>query len=55
MSDTILDVINLKIFSSIRPKPLFKKGDNLIPAVDDVSFYLKEKEIMGLVGRERLR
>ena len=51
MSDTILDVINLKkYFHPSGPFSFFKKGDNLIPAVDDVSFYLKEKEIMGLVG-----
>lgn len=51
MSDTILDVINLKkyLYQSGHFS-FFKKGDNLIPAVDDVSFYLKEKETMGLVG-----
>lgn len=52
MAKTILDVINLKkyfdqrrgIFSSLR-------GDEgIIPAVDDVSFYIKENETMGLVG-----
>ncbi|MBI5042948.1 MAG: ABC transporter ATP-binding protein [Nitrospirae bacterium] len=52
MSDTILDVVNLKkyfyhstgLFSSL------KKEKSVIPAVDDVSFYLKEKETLGLVG-----
>ena len=52
MAKTILEVENLKkhfvqgrgIFSSI-------KGDyGVIPAVDDVSFYVKENETMGLVG-----
>jgi oligopeptide/dipeptide ABC transporter ATP-binding protein len=52
MSKTILEVQNLKkyyaapggMFSS------FKKNHNVIPAVDDVSFYIKENETMGLVG-----
>lgn len=51
-SPTILEVRNLKkhfgqtggLFSSL-------SGDNpVIPAVDDVSFYIKENETMGLVG-----
>lgn len=51
-SKTILEVRNLKkhfgqtggLFSSL-------SGDNpVIPAVDDVSFYIKENETMGLVG-----
>jgi oligopeptide/dipeptide ABC transporter ATP-binding protein len=52
MSTTILEVQNLKkhykqhggIFSAFTGK------GNVIPAVDDVSFYIKEKETMGLVG-----
>lgn len=52
MSTTILDVQNLKkhykqpggIFSAVAGK------GNVIPAVDDVSFYIKKKETMGLVG-----
>jgi oligopeptide/dipeptide ABC transporter ATP-binding protein len=52
MARTILEVENLKkhftqgrgIFSSIRGE-----GD-VIPAVDGVSFYIKENETMGLVG-----
>lgn len=52
MTDTILEVQNLKkhynqnrgLFSA------FKGKENVIPAVDDVSFYIKEKETMGLVG-----
>jgi oligopeptide/dipeptide ABC transporter ATP-binding protein len=52
MTNTILDVHNLKkyykphgsIFSA------FKGKENVIPAVDDVSFYIKENETMGLVG-----
>jgi ABC-type oligopeptide transport system ATPase subunit len=52
MSKTILEVKNLKkyftqsrgMFSSIR------RERGIIPAVDDVSFYIKENETMGLVG-----
>lgn len=52
MTKTILEVKNLKkyytqskgILSSIRG------GSRVIPAVDDVSFYIKERETMGLVG-----
>jgi oligopeptide/dipeptide ABC transporter ATP-binding protein len=52
MAKTILEVQNLKkyyaqskgIVASIR------RNDNFIPAVDDVSFYIKENETMGLVG-----
>jgi oligopeptide/dipeptide ABC transporter ATP-binding protein len=52
MAKTILEVENLKkyyvqpggIFSSLRGE------DRIIPAVDDVSFYIKENETMGLVG-----
>ncbi len=52
MPKTILDVIDLKkhfshrkgIFSS------FKEKEQAIPAVDGVSFYLKENETVGLVG-----
>lgn len=52
MANTILEVEHLKkhfvqrkgIFSP------FKGGGGVIPAVDDVSFYIKENETMGLVG-----
>jgi len=52
MAKTILDVIDLKkhfahrkgIFSA------FKEKEQSIPAVDGVSFYLKENETVGLVG-----
>jgi oligopeptide/dipeptide ABC transporter ATP-binding protein len=49
---TILDVQNLKKY--YRPHgglfSAFKSKQNVIPAVDDVSFYIKENETMGLVG-----
>jgi oligopeptide transport system ATP-binding protein len=52
MPKTILEVIDLKkrfihrrgLFS------FFKEGQRSIPAVDGVSFYLKENETLGLVG-----
>ena len=52
MTTTILEVQNLKkyykshgsLFSALKDR------ENVIPAVDDVSFYIKENETMGLVG-----
>jgi ABC-type oligopeptide transport system ATPase subunit len=52
MGKTILEVVNLKkyflqrrgLFSTLRGQ------EGIIPAVDDVSFYLKEHETLGLVG-----
>ncbi|MFQ6078371.1 MAG: ATP-binding cassette domain-containing protein, partial [Thermodesulfobacteriota bacterium] len=52
MGKTILEVVNLKkhfvqrrgLFSTLRGQ------ERIIPAVDDVSFYLKEHETLGLVG-----
>ncbi|KPK97656.1 MAG: hypothetical protein AMJ95_07975 [Omnitrophica WOR_2 bacterium SM23_72] len=52
MGKTILEVVNLKkhfvqrrgLFSALRGQA------RVIPAVDDVSFYLKEHETLGLVG-----
>ncbi|NVM23189.1 MAG: ABC transporter ATP-binding protein [Desulfobacterales bacterium] len=52
MAKTILEVANLKkyfvqrsgMFSSL------KGNEGIIPAVDDVSFYIKENQTMGLVG-----
>ena len=49
---TILEVQNLKKYYS-SSKGLFttlRKSAKPIPAVDDVSFYIKENETMGLVG-----
>lgn len=50
MKKTLLEAKNLKKYFT-RRKGIFSsfKGD-VIPAVDDVSFYLKENETMGLVG-----
>lgn len=52
MAKTILEVVNLKKhFAQLRGMAsLFKGNEGVIPAVDDVSFYIKENETMGLVG-----
>ena len=52
MAKTILEVENLKK-NYVQPRGLFspfKTDQRIIPAVDDVSFYIKENETMGLVG-----
>ncbi len=52
MGKTILDVVNLKKYylQGKGPFSLGRGGQRTIPAVDDVSFYLKENETLGLVG-----
>lgn len=52
MAKTILEVENLKKYY-VQPGGIFsylRGEDRIIPAVDDVSFYIKENETMGLVG-----
>ncbi len=52
MTKTILEVENLKKYY-FQPGGMFSslRGEKrIIPAVDDVSFYIKENETMGLVG-----
>ncbi|MGD2270806.1 MAG: ATP-binding cassette domain-containing protein [Desulfobacterales bacterium] len=52
MVASILEVENLKKYY-VQPRGLFstfKAENRIIPAVDDVSFYIKEHETMGLVG-----
>jgi len=52
MGNTILEVVNLKkhfVQRSGLLSPL-RGQERIIPAVDDVSFYLKEHETLGLVG-----
>jgi len=52
MSRTILEVINLKKYYRQRASILsaVRWRERFIPAVDGVSFYLKEHETLGLVG-----
>ena len=49
---TILEVQNLKKYyrQSSGIASVFQGKENIIPAVDDVSFYIKKNETMGLVG-----
>jgi peptide/nickel transport system ATP-binding protein len=52
MGKTILEVANLKKHF-VQPRGLFsalRGQERIIPAVDDVSFYLREHETLGLVG-----
>jgi len=52
MTKTILEVQNLKKYYA-QSKGIvtsLRRNDNFIPAVDDVSFYIRENETMGLVG-----
>jgi len=52
MANTILEVVNLKKHFVQRSGLLstLRGQERIIPAVDDVSFYLKEHETLGLVG-----
>jgi oligopeptide transport system ATP-binding protein len=52
MKKTILEVVNLKKYyqQGRGPFSLGRGRQRTIPAVDDVSFYLKENETIGLVG-----
>src|SRR5512137_846240 len=52
MSKTILEVVDLKKHFTHRAGLLssFKERQQTIPAVDGVSFYLKENETLGVVG-----
>ncbi|HAK59348.1 MAG TPA: peptide ABC transporter ATP-binding protein [Nitrospiraceae bacterium] len=52
MAKTILEVVDLKKHFTARKTLLsaFKEQERSIPAVDGVSFYLKENETVGLVG-----
>src|SRR2546428_13722850 len=52
MSRTILEVMNLKKYYRQRASILsaVRWREQFIPAVDGVSFYLKEHETLGLVG-----
>lgn len=48
-NDTLIEVKNLKKYFSIE-QGIFKKTKQYVKAVDDVSFYIKKGETLGLVG-----
>lgn len=52
MAKTIVEAVNLKKYFTQHKGILspIKGHKGIIPAVDDVSFYIKEKETLGLVG-----
>ena len=46
----ILEVQNLKMYFPVTTGSIFKRQTGEIKAVDDVSFFIKEGETLGLVG-----
>jgi oligopeptide/dipeptide ABC transporter ATP-binding protein len=50
MSDTLLEIKNLKVHFPIRNKRLFGGVTSYVKAVDGVSFYIEKGETLGLVG-----
>lgn len=49
-SENLVDVQNLKMWFPITKGVIFKKNIGWVKAVDDVSFYIKKGETLGLVG-----
>ncbi|MDD3818528.1 MAG: dipeptide ABC transporter ATP-binding protein [Actinomycetota bacterium] len=49
-NDVLLEVRNLKKYYNLKSGFLFQKPAGVIKAVDDISFYIKKGETMGLVG-----
>ncbi|MBL7162705.1 MAG: ATP-binding cassette domain-containing protein [Anaerolineales bacterium] len=50
MSDTLLEIKDLKVHFPIRSKHLFGGVTKYVKAVDGVSFYIEKGETLGLVG-----
>ena len=50
MSDTLLEINNLKVHFPIRSRRLFGGTTRYVKAVDGVSFYIEKGETLGLVG-----
>jgi len=50
MTDTLLEIKNLKVYFPVRSKRFFGGTTKYVKAVDDVSFYIKKGETLGLVG-----
>jgi oligopeptide transport system ATP-binding protein len=49
-NDILLEVKNLKKYYNLRSGFLFQKSAGIVKAVDDISFYIRKGETMGLVG-----
>jgi oligopeptide transport system ATP-binding protein len=49
-NNILLEVKNLKKYYSVRGNALFSRSKDSIKAVDDISFYIKKGETLGLVG-----
>ena len=50
MTDTLLEIKDLKVHFPIRSKNLFGGVTQYVKAVDGVSFYIEKGETLGLVG-----
>jgi len=50
MSDTLLEIKDLKVYFPIRRKNLFSGVTQYVKAVDGVSFHIEKGETLGLVG-----
>ena len=49
-NDVLLDVKNLKMYFPVTSGILFQKKVAEVKAVDDVSFFIRKGETLGLVG-----
>ena len=49
-NNVLLDVRNLKMYFPVTTGIIFRKTVGLIKAVDDVSFFVRKGETLGLVG-----
>jgi peptide/nickel transport system ATP-binding protein len=49
-NQTLIDVINLKVYFGIKGKGLFGKSKAFVKAVDDVTLSIEKGETLGLVG-----
>ena len=50
MTDTLLEIKDLKVHFPIRSDSLFGRVKNYVKAVDGISFHIKKGETLGLVG-----
>ena len=50
LNTPILEVKNLKMFFPVRSNGIFRRNNDSVKAVDDVSFHINKGETLGLVG-----